>query len=52
MKMKKAIIDEINAKSFRYKAEGKLALFDRIMAYQGIICKKVENEKYQVQDIF
>ena len=37
---------------FRYNNENKLSLFDKIVAYQGILCEKVQDGEYRLKTIF
>ena len=38
---------EIKHRLFRFKNENKLTIFDKIIAYQGILCEKVQEEEYR-----
>ena len=37
---------------FRYNNENKLSLFDKIVAYRGILCEKVQEGEYRLKTIF
>ena len=39
-------------KTAQYKNENNLELFDKIITYKEILCKKTENEKYEIKNIF
>ena len=43
---------EIHMKTAQYKNENNLELFDKIITYKEILCKKTENEKYEIRNIF
>ena len=36
----------------RYNNVGKLSRFDEIVAYEGILCKKIQGGNYRVNEIF
>ena len=38
---------EIKHNFFRYKNENKLPTFDNIIAYQGILCEKIQEGEYR-----
>ena len=38
---------EIKYHFFRFKNENKLPTFDKIIAYQGILCEKIQEGEYQ-----
>ena len=53
----KAIFDNsmaynIKQLMFRYNNENKLPLFDKIVAYRGILCEKVHEGEYRLKKIF
>ena len=43
---------EIHMKAAQYKNENKLEFFDKIITYKEILCKKTENEEYEIRNIF
>ena len=51
-KFNQAMGSEIFIKSFRYKNENNLALFDKIITHEAVLCKKEEDGEYQIRDVF
>ena len=37
---------------FRYNDENNITKFDKIVAYQGILCEKIQEGEYRVNKIF
>ena len=50
-KFNQAMVYEIKGLMIRYKNENKLATFDKLIAYKGILCKKVKEGEYRFQII-
>ena len=40
---------EIKHHFFRYKNENKLPIFEKTIAYQGILCEKANKEEYRIK---
>ena len=43
---------EINAKLLRYKNENNIALFDKIITHESVLCEKQEDGEYQIREVF
>ena len=50
-KFNQAMAHEIKGLMIRYKNENKLNKFDELIAYKGILCKKIGDGKYQFKII-
>ena len=42
----------MKSKIIRHKNENSLAFFDKIMTHAEILCKKSENEEYEIRTVF
>ena len=51
-KFNEVVITEIKLKIIRHKNENSLAFFDKIMTHAEILCKKSENEEYEIRTVF
>ena len=51
-KYNQAMAYEIKCLLIRYKNDNKLTTFDKLIAYKGILCKKIQEGEYQFQTIF
>ena len=51
-KYNQAMAYEIKCLLIRYKNDNKLTEFDKLIAYKGILCKKIQEGEYQFQTIF
>ena len=51
-KFNQSMASEIKQLMFRYNNENKLPLFDKIVAYQGILCEKMQEGKYCLKKVF
>ena len=47
-----AMATEIKQLMFRYRNENKLPFFDEVIAYQGILCKKIQEGEYCFKTFF
>ena len=43
---------EIHIKAFRYKTEGNLDFFDKIITYSDILCKNRGDGEYEIRKVF
>ena len=51
-KFNQSMASEIKQLMFRYNNENKLPLFDKMIAYQGILCEKVQEGEYRLKKVF
>ena len=51
-KLNVVVITEIEIKIIQHKNENSLAFFDKIMTHAEILCKKSENEEYEIRTVF
>ena len=50
-KLNHSISSRIKHVMIRYNSENKLAFFDKIIAYRGILCEKIQEGKYRLKTI-
>ena len=43
---------EIHLKVIRYENENNIAFFDKVITHEEVLCKKLENEEYQITEVF
>ena len=51
-KVNQSMALEIKQLMFRFKNEDKLSLFDDVIAYQGILCEKIQEGEYLLKTVF
>ena len=52
IKFNHSVAFEIKQLMFRYNHENNITKFDKIVAYQGILCEKIQEGEYRVNKIF
>ena len=51
-KLTQSMASEVKHLMFRYNNENKLSLFDSTVAYQGILCEKIQDGEYRLKKLF
>ena len=51
-KFNQAMSFEIYKKCIQYKNENNSAFFDKMIAHEGVLCKKGDDGAYQVREVF
>ena len=52
IKFNHSVAYEIKQLMFRYNNDNNITKFDKFVAYQGIICEKIQEGEYRINTIF
>ena len=51
-KVNQSVASEIKQLMIRFNNEHKLDLFDKIIAYEGLLCEKIQDGEYRLKAVF